>query len=255
MRIALVGYGRMGRMVHQAALLQHDEIVAIIDPFAKDECVTSPVISEQALNSCDVAIEFSQSQVAVPDMKQYALWGVNAVMGTTGWYENLAEVKASVQAGEAALIYSGNFSLGVAVFLEVVRRASALLSEIGGYDSAVFELHHKGKADSPSGTALMLASSMLESQTNKKRIECETLHRKRDEDEIQIASLRCGSFSGTHTVYFDSEVDTIELTHRAKSREGFAYGAVKAAHWIANKDKGLYALDDLMTDLLGQGEL
>lgn len=251
MRIAIVGYGKMGKMVRQAVEREGHSVVAVIDPYSTDREVTAKELSVPALSSADVVIEFSVPSSVMEHFAFYAKAGCRVVLGTTGWYDKLPEVRKMGTFSSSTIIYSGNFSLGVAVFQEVVRTASRLLSKVGGYDSGVFEMHHQAKADSPSGTALMLASSILDN-SDKTTTVSETLHRKREEGEIQVASLRVGSVCGTHTVYFDSPADTIELTHRARTREGFAFGAVKAAGWLLSQKPGLYTLDDMTATLFTQ---
>jgi 4-hydroxy-tetrahydrodipicolinate reductase len=150
---------------------------------------------------------------------------------------------------DGSIIYSGNYSLGVALFMQVVREASRLFAKSGLYDPFLTEIHHAQKADSPSGTAEMLGSLVLENYPSKHLVEKETLHHKREDEAIHLASVRGGWVPGTHTVYFDSPQDTIELTHRARSREGFAVGAVQAAAWIASGRKGFFTLDDMLEDV------
>jgi len=250
MRIAIVGYGKMGCLIRETALSQGIEVPEVIDPFSTDPMVTSKDVCAQSLAGVDVVVEFSTPSVVVDHMKVYTKNGLDAVIGTTGWLDNLASVQQMVTASSSSVIYSGNYSIGVAVFLKLVQRAASMLGKAGGYDSGVLEMHHNRKADSPSGTALMLAGEIEGAGCGKDRIVSEILHRRREDDEVQIASLRVGSLCGTHTVLFDSDADTIELTHRAKSRQGFASGAVLAAKWISGQKPGLYTLDDMIAQMI-----
>lgn len=249
MRIALVGYGKMGRMIQSVALAQGYEIGAIIDPVAPEGEVTGRSINAESLDGCDVVIDFTHPSVVCDHIVLYAKLGIPAVIGTTGWYDRLDQVRQAIEGTECAIIYSGNYSLGVALFLQVVRQASLLFAKSGLYDPFLTEIHHAQKADSPSGTATMLAQSVLDAFPTKSTIEAETQHQKRDESAIHLASVRGGWVPGTHTVYFDSPQDTIELTHRARSREGFAVGAVRSAFWIADGRKGFFTLDDMLEDV------
>lgn len=249
MKVAIVGYGKMGRLIRSQALQQGYTVVAVIDPVAQDPEVTSGHLNAATLNSCDVAIDFTHPSVVGDNIVLYARLGVPAVIGTTGWYDRLAEVSSSLEGLSCSIIYSGNFSLGVALFLQVVEYASRLFARSGLYDPFIQEIHHAQKADSPSGTALMLAQKVLDSTTNKDTIISDSLHRRREDGEIHISSVRGGFVPGTHTVTFDSKDDSIELTHRARSREGFATGALKAAAWISDGKKGFFSLDAMLEDV------
>ncbi len=254
MRIAVVGYGKMGKLIRSEALERGHEVVAVIDPVAKQAEVTAQNIDASTLDGADVVIDFTHPSVICDHIVLYARLGIPAVIGTTGWYDRLDEIREAVSATDCAIIYSGNFSLGVALFLQVVKYASKLYGKSGLYDAFLQEIHHAQKADSPSGTAEMLAQEVLQGFESKDVLYTEQLHRKREANELHLASIRGGWVPGTHTVYFDSPVDTIELTHRARSREGFAVGAVKASAWIADGRKGLFTLDDMLEDVFLNGE-
>ncbi|WP_320127413.1 4-hydroxy-tetrahydrodipicolinate reductase [uncultured Sphaerochaeta sp.] len=249
MRIAIVGYGKMGKLIRTEALSCGHEVVAVIDPWSPAPEITALNLDAATLGGCDVAIDFTHPATIVDDIVLYARLGIPAVIGTTGWYDRLDEVKDTVEGLDCSIIYSGNYSMGVAVFLQIVKKAALLFDRVGGYDSFIQEIHHAQKADSPSGTASMLAQILLDNSSSKQSIVAETLHRKREDDEIQVGSIRSGYYPGTHTVCFDSPDDTIELTHRARSREGFAVGAVKAAQWIADGRKGFFTLSDMLDDV------
>lgn len=251
MRIGIVGYGRMGRMIRNVALETGNEVLAVIDPIVQAPEVSSSVLDIESLQGCDVVIDFSAPSCAVEHILFYAKTGVPAVIGTTGWYEHMDEVVGLLKnCPDCAIIWSGNFSIGVHLFFKIVRHAASLFDKFDDYDVLVHEIHHAGKADSPSGTAAMLGNILLEELQDKDSIETARLDRKRRDDEIHISSSRGGSFPGTHEVYFDSPVDTVEISHTARSREGFARGAVKAASWVCDGRKGFFTLDDMMSDLL-----
>jgi 4-hydroxy-tetrahydrodipicolinate reductase len=170
------------------------------------------------------------------------------VVGTTGWYDKMDEMKSVTKS--IGCIWSGNFSIGMNVFFHSVRETARLMNNIPEYDAAVFEIHHNQKKDSPGGSAQMIGKIILEEMERKKRIvEDRFVSRVPEKDELHVASVRCGSIPGTHTVLFDSSVDTIELKHIARSRDGFAFGAVLAAEFINGK-KGFFGIEDLMKTIL-----
>ena len=252
MKLALVGYGRMGKIIEVHALARTHTISSVIDPFVEG---VKRSLSVEHLEDCDVAIDFTHPDVALEHIRFYAHNGVPAVIGTTGWYGHLDEVASLVKEANGTILYSGNFSLGVALFLRSVRYAAALYGRTGRYDPAIIEVHHDKKADSPSGTAGMLASRVLEGFPEKTRIEYETQHRRRGAEVLHVASLRVGSGPGTHTVLFDSPEATIELVHTARTRDGFAFGAVAAAEWLHEQPSGLYTLEDMVDAVFLQEEM
>lgn len=251
MKIGIVGYGRMGRMVRNVALETGNEIVAVIDPVVNVPEVTGASLALTALQGCQAVIDFSTPSCAIDHILLYARAGIPAVIGTTGWYGQLEEVRSLVKdLPDCAIVWSGNFSIGVHLFFEIVRHAAALVSKFDDYDVLAHELHHAGKADSPSGTAKMLGDILLQQMESKDSVESSRLDRKRLDSEIHISSSRGGYFPGTHEVYFDSPVDTIKISHVARNREGFARGAVRAAAWVSDGRRGFFSLDDMMADLL-----
>jgi 4-hydroxy-tetrahydrodipicolinate reductase len=244
MRIGIIGYGRMGQLIEKIALEEGHEIKAIIDPKKGTE------ISENTLKEVDVCIDFSLPDNVVENIRKMADLGKNVVVGTTGWYEKIDEVKKIVEEKGVGLIWSGNFSIGVNVFFKIIEDASKKFNKLENYDVLVHEIHHKNKADSPSGTAKMIADRIIKNIDGKDKIVSEELKRKINENELHVSSSRGGSIPGTHLVLFDSEEDTIELLHRARSRKGFALGAIKAAEFIEGK-KGFFDINDLMNGILG----
>lgn len=254
MRIALVGYGRMGRAAGEAAAAAGHQVVARIDPAAGD--ADAPELTADHAAAADVAIEFSGAEGVVENARRYVRFGLSAVVGTTGWHERLAEVSAIVAAGSCGYLHAANFSLGVQLFMRLAARATALLDPFDDYDLAVFERHHRRKADSPSGTALSLAQAVLDSSSRKRRVATERLDRAIAGDELHVAAVRGGEDPGTHTLVFDSPDDTIELTHRARGRAALAAGALRSAAWLTAEPRktGIYGIDDLIDDLINELE-
>ena len=250
MQIAIVGFGKMGKLVSQIAQDSGHFIKAVIDPVSQDPMVTARECTERAFLGSEVVIEFAASEGILERLALYGKLGIPAVIATTGWYDLMPDVKSALDKTNCAIIWSGNFSLGVQLFFKIVRNASMIFNKFPIYDPLVQECFHAGKADSPSGTAVMLGNILLEELEGKNQLETGRLDRKRVDSEIHVSSTRGGSIPGTHTVMFDSPVDTIEITHRARNREGFAYGAVQAAVWISSGRKGFFSLDDMLTDLI-----
>ena len=249
MKIALVGFGKMGQMIH-SFVEEGDEVVAIIDLYSTNNLVSAKELSVDNLNDADVVIDFSHPSTIEENIKFYLENEVPCVIGTTGWYDKVDSFKEFAKDYKSSsLIYSGNFSLGVAVFREIVKFAAAILSQTSIYDVFLNEIHHREKADSPSGTSLLLAEAVRDNFEGKDTIVSEELKRKIKKNEIHCSSTRGGYVTGTHSVVFDSQVDSIELVHRAKSREGFAKGALIAASWVKDKS-GFYNLDDLVNTLI-----
>jgi 4-hydroxy-tetrahydrodipicolinate reductase len=239
----------MGQMIH-SFVEEGDEVVAIIDLYSTNNLVSAKELSVDNLNGADVVIDFSHPSTIEENIKFYLENEVPCVIGTTGWYDKVDSFKEFAKDYKSSsLIYSGNFSLGVAVFREIVKFAAAILSQTSIYDVFLNEIHHREKADSPSGTSLLLAEAVRDNFEGKDTIVSEELKRKIKKNEIHCSSTRGGYVTGTHSVVFDSQVDSIELVHRAKSREGFAKGALIAASWVKDKS-GFYNLDDLVNTLI-----
>jgi 4-hydroxy-tetrahydrodipicolinate reductase len=243
-RIGVIGYGKMGQLIEQIALEQGHEVNAIIDP------LKGTVISKESLKDVDVCIDFSLPQTAISNIEKLAKLGKNIVVGTTGWYNEMGAVKKIVTENNIGLIWSGNFSLGVNALFKIIKNSSKIFNKLENYDIMVHEFHHKNKADSPSGTAKMIAQRIIENVDRKDTIITNDLQRKIKENELHVSSTRGGSIPGTHLVLFDSDEDTIELKHTARSRVGFAVGAIKAAEFLNGK-KGFFSIDDLMKDIFG----
>lgn len=236
MKIALIGYGKMGRIIERIALERGHEIVSIIDINNRDD------FNSEAYKSADVAIEFSVPSVAVSNIRSSFAAGVPVVCGTTGWTEALPELRDEIEEGGYTLFWSSNYSLGVNIFMKVNSYLARLMNRFPEYNVEMTEVHHTQKLDAPSGTAITLAEGILEELDRKtswsKELEDSPAH-------MAIKSIREGQVPGIHTIRYESEVDSITMTHDAKSREGFAMGAVVAAEFTAGK-KGLLGMTDLM---------
>lgn len=214
MRIALVGYGKMGRMIEGLAAARGIEVGARIDE--NDDLAS--------MKNIDVAIDFTNPSVVVSNIERIAAMGINIVVGTTGWQEHIPHIREVVDRHNVGLVWSPNFSIGVNAFFRIVETAARLLSNQAEYEAWAWELHHSAKKDSPSGTLLKLVDEMRKAGY--------TSH-------VDVAANRAGKVPGTHEIGFDSPADTITLRHTARNREGFAAGALQAAEWIAGK-KGFH---------------
>ena len=259
MNIALVGYGKMGHMIARAAEIRGHGVVCSVDPFAQDaSCVTSDIgtMVEAIRNSgAEGIIEFSHPSSVLANIHALLPTGIPIVVGTTGWLDKLDEIREKVSLNNTSLMYSANYSVGVNLFYRIVTEAAKLMADFEEYDVAVFEAHHNQKADSPSGTGLDIAKRILAEVPRKTRLVTDQFNRRPESDELHLASLRVGSVPGTHSVIFDSVADTIELTHTARNREGFAMGAVRAIEWMGARDSqgqkrtGVFTLSEIFDDL------
>jgi len=233
----------MGQAVEALARERGHEVVARFNarqPLASAEAVT-------ALGGAEVVIDFSLPDLVLEHIKRYCRWNQAAVVGTTGWYEDLDQVRAWVEESRAGMLYAPNFSLGVALLVRALRGLVPLLDRLPEYDVVVHEAHHTGKVDSPSGTALLLAGMLRDGLARKTHLETETQHHAVAPEALHVTSTRLGSVFGMHTVYLDSPFDQITLSHGAKNRQGFAFGAVKAAEWLPGH-QGLFTLDAMLAE-------
>jgi 4-hydroxy-tetrahydrodipicolinate reductase len=242
MNIALIGNGKMGKEVE---LVAKEKGLKVVTVFTEENNTGGLGIIADTLKRVDVCIDFSTPMAVIDNIEAVAECGKSIVVGTTGWYDKLEQVKKLVKEKKIGFLYASNFSLGVNIFSQVVMDASRLFEKYSDYDVSIQEVHHKGKADSPSGTALSLGSAVLHAFRRKTEILHETSHEQIKSHQLHITSTRVGHVMGTHTVLFDSEFDSIELVHRAKSRRGFALGAVVAAEWLKGK-KGFYTMRDVI---------
>ena len=235
MKIALIGYGKMGHAIEQIALQRGHEIVSVIDVNNQED------FTSDAFTSADVAIEFSMPAVAMDNYRRAFAAGVPVVSGTTGWLEHLPEIKEACKAGQT-FFYASNFSLGVNIFFALNKYLAKIMNDFPAYDVRMVETHHVHKLDAPSGTAITLAEGLIDNIERKNKwVE----GKEPAEDEIGICSVREGEVPGIHTVIYESDVDTISITHDAKSRMGFALGAVIAAEFTCGK-KGFLTMQDML---------
>lgn len=235
MKIALIGYGKMGKTIEQIAIARGHEIVARIDIDNQDD------FNSPEFKSADVAIEFSQPQSAMNNYRRAFAAGVKVVSGTTGWLENMPEVKEACENG-STFFHSSNFSLGVNIFFAINKYLAKIMNGFTNYEVSMEETHHIHKLDAPSGTAITLAEGIIENITRKEAW-VEGVEPK--STEIGITSIRRDEVPGIHTIKYESEVDTITITHDAKSRAGFALGAVVAAEFIKDKT-GFITMQDML---------
>lgn len=235
MKIALIGYGKMGKTIEQIAIARGHEIVARIDIDNQDD------FNSPEFKSADVAIEFSQPQSAMNNYRRAFAAGVKVVSGTTGWLENMPEVKEACENG-STFFHSSNFSLGVNIFFAINKYLAKIMNGFTNYEVSMEETHHIHKLDAPSGTAITLAEGIIENITRKDAW-VEGVEPK--STEIGITSIRRDEVPGIHTIKYESEVDTITITHDAKSRAGFALGAVVAAEFIKDKT-GFITMQDML---------
>lgn len=245
MKLALIGYGKMGKAIETVALLRGHSVVKI-DPISPGADFKE--INSESLNGVNVCIDFTTPATIIENSKKVSALGKNLVIGTTGWYDKTSEIQSILKS--VGCIWSGNFSIGMNVFFHAVKETAKVMNNLPDYDAAVYEIHHNQKKDSPGGSAQIIGKIILENMPRKKKIVGDRFaERKPEADELHVASVRCGSIPGTHTVLFDCPVDTIELKHIARGREGFAFGAVLAAEFIDGK-KGFYNIDDLMKTII-----
>lgn len=250
MRYAIVGYGRMGREIDRLARERGHERLSIVDPAGGSRGVRK-TLSATALGAAEVAFEFTEPAVARSNVETVVASGVSVVCGTTGWKPDAAFRKAVAAAGVAAVV-APNFSVGMNLFYRLVRQAAKSLGAAGGHHPYVFESHHTGKVDAPSGTARHLASIVSRADPRRPGIVEGNPDGRLPEGAVHVASLRAGYEPGRHVVGFDGPYDVIELGHRARSRAAFALGAILAGEWLLGKE-GAYGFDAVLDDIIRQG--
>jgi 4-hydroxy-tetrahydrodipicolinate reductase len=236
MNIAIIGNGKMGSEVEKAAATRKI-------PVKKIFTLERPINAAE-LQGVDVCIDFSWPQSVLANIECAAKNKTNIVIGTTGWHDKLPAVKNIVAEHKTGLLYSSNFSIGMNIFFRITGEAAKAFNAYEMYDAAISEIHHTGKKDSPSGTALTLGEIILRNLKRKKSLLTETSHEEISSEQLHVSSTRTGKVIGTHSVMFDSEADTIELVHTAKNRTGFALGALLAAEWLMGK-QGLFTMEDM----------
>jgi 4-hydroxy-tetrahydrodipicolinate reductase len=225
-KLAIVGYGKMGRLIEQLAPQYDFEVVLKLDEFNNAD---GAGLTAANFRGVDAAIDFSIPAAVPANVEGIAKLGVSLVVGTTGWLDHLQRVKRAVEAGGIGLVWAPNFSIGVHVFFKLVAEAARLFDKEPEYGSWAWEIHHSAKKDAPSGTLLKLVDEMKKAGYTR---------------PIDVGSNRAGAIPGTHEIGFDSAADTITLRHTARSREGFARGALKAAQWVVGK-KGFHEFGDI----------
>lgn len=230
MKIALLGYGKMGKVIERIALERGHEIV-----LKKDQDNTF-----QGLTNADIAIDFSVPTSAVVNISECLNNGIPVISGTTGWLSDYPKMAALCEAKNGSFIYGSNFSLGVNVFFELNEYLAKMMANLKQYNVSMEEIHHTQKLDTPSGTAITLAEGVIK-HTDYSNWTLETPN----SNEIHIEAKRIENVPGTHSIFYDSEVDQIEIKHTAHSREGFALGAVVAAEWLVGK-KGVFTMKDVL---------
>jgi len=236
MKIALIGYGKMGKAIEQIAIARGHEIVSIVDYNTQDE------FDSEAFKIADVACEFTTPDTAFDNYMRAFTAGVPVVSGTTGWLDKIDRIKELCEKEGKTFFYASNFSIGVNIFFTLNKYLAKLMNNFPGYDIKMTETHHIHKLDAPSGTAITLAEGILE---NVERKNSWTLDKKESETDLPIFAIREGEVPGIHEIVYDSEVDYISIKHDAKSRQGFALGAVVAAEFTAGK-KGFLGMDDML---------
>lgn len=236
MKIALIGYGRMGQAIEAIAKERGHEIVLTIDVDNQHD------LTKENLKSADVAIEFTIPASAPANYKTCFSAGVPVVSGTTGWLDQKAEIVADMKKHDGTFFYASNFSLGVNLFFALNKKLAELMKNRPEYDISMEEVHHTKKLDAPSGTAITLAEDLFEAYPAKKSW---TLDTPKSDEEMHIEAIREGDVPGIHRIKYESDIDYIEIEHSAKSRHGFALGAVLAAEFSVGK-KGLVTMNDLL---------
>ena len=227
MKLAIVGYGKMGKMVESLAPEYGFEVALKLDEFNN---ANFSGITAENFKGIDAAVEFSVPEAAVENIERISALGINLVVGTTGWLKEMDRAKAAVAKHGTGLVWSPNYSVGVNVFFRAVAETAKMLVDEPGYEAWAWEMHHSMKKDAPSGTLLKAVDGMKRAGYNRK---------------IDVASNRAGRVPGTHEIGFDSLADTITLRHTAHGREGFASGSLKAAQWVVGR-KGFYEFTDVL---------
>jgi len=236
MKIALIGYGKMGKAIEEIAISRGHEIVCRIDINEKG------TFDSAEFDSADVVIEFTAPIAAYDNYIKCFEHNKPVVSGTTGWLDKMPQIKQMCADGKQTFFYSSNFSLGVNIFFEINRQLARIMNKFDNYDVSMTETHHIHKLDAPSGTAISLADGIIANLDRKKTW---TLAPEHKDDSIEITAIREGEVPGIHTIKYDSDVDFIEITHNAKSRKGFAYGVVLAAEFTYGK-KGFLEMKDML---------
>lgn len=239
-KIAIIGYGSMGREVESIAKAKEYNITNIFE-------IDNP-IQKNVDYDFDVAIDFSYPNEVVQNVETLCQLKKHIVVGTTGWYDQKDRIQGIVEQAGIGMIYATNFSIGMRMFFKIIEDAAKLVDKISDYDVFLHEIHHRHKKDSPSGTAQSLAGIIIDNVNSKKSIVTDSINGEIRPDQLHVSSTRGGEVMGYHKLFLDSAADTIELTHRAKNRSGFAAGAISAANWI-NGRTGFYEFSEMIENI------
>jgi 4-hydroxy-tetrahydrodipicolinate reductase len=232
LNLAILGYGKMGKVIAQLAPQRGFEVQLTLDIDVNRD---GAAITRENFRGIDVCIEFTEPAAVLENIRRVAALGCNLVVGTTGWHDHLEEVRQLIEASGIGMVYAANFSIGVNLFYRVARAAAEIFADFPMYDPYLTETHHKFKKDAPSGTALEI----------KRQVQPHFAGR-----DIPVASIRAGYIPGVHELGFDSEADTVVLRHTARGRQGFAEGALYAARWVVGK-KGLFKFAEVLAQGAG----
>jgi 4-hydroxy-tetrahydrodipicolinate reductase len=230
MNLAIIGHGKMGKLLEKLASEYGFSTPLILEREGNEN---GAGITPDAFRGIDVAVEFSTPAAAAIHIEKLSSIGVNAVVGTTGWFDDLDRLRAAVERNGTGLVWSSNYSVGVNIFLRIVAEASRALASETDYGAWAWEIHHSAKMDAPSGTLLQIVEVMGKAGYAR---------------PVSVSSNRAGAIPGTHQIGFDSPVDTITLCHTARSRDGFARGALRAARWLVGR-KGFFEFREILADL------
>ena len=237
MNIALIGYGKMGKAIEEIAISRGHSVVVKFNS-------QNPLESSQ-LRTTDVAIEFSQPDLALKHIKLCADGQIPIVVGTTAWEEHLPEIINHIEKREASLIYSSNFSIGVNLFFEMNKHLARLMNDQTEYEASITEIHHTQKIDAPSGTAVTLAKDLISNHPTYSSWKLTGQSENMEKSDLPISAIREENVPGTHLISYTSEIDTLTIEHQAHNRKGFALGAVIAAEFI-HKKQGVYTMSDIL---------
>jgi 4-hydroxy-tetrahydrodipicolinate reductase len=237
MNIALIGYGKMGKAIEEIAISRGHSVVVKFNS-------QNPLESSQ-LRTTDVAIEFSQPDLALKHIKLCADGQIPIVVGTTAWEEHLQEIINHIDKREASLIYSSNFSIGVNLFFEMNKHLARLMNDKTDYVASITEIHHTQKIDAPSGTAVTLAKDLISNHPTYSSWKLTGQSENMEKNDLPISAIREKNVPGTHLISYTSEIDTLTIEHQAHNRKGFALGAVIAAEFI-HKKQGVYTMSDIL---------
>ena len=237
MNIALIGYGKMGKAIEEIAISRGHSVVVKFNS-------KNPLESSQ-LRTTDVAIEFSQPDLALKHIKLCADGQIPIVVGTTAWEEHLQEIINHIEKREASLIYSSNFSIGVNLFFEMNKHLARLMNDKTDYVASITEIHHTHKIDAPSGTAVTLAKDLISNHPTYSSWKLTGQSENMEKSDLPISAIREENVPGTHLISYTSEIDTLTIEHQAHNRKGFALGAVIAAEFI-HKKQGVYTMSDIL---------